>query len=74
MEDTYAFQEALFASFKTRWSRARQRRKASRHCGSPRCRRRPEKAARFSCTALVHAALHQGTGRLGHPRNCLKRY
>ncbi|MPC62946.1 hypothetical protein E2C01_057037 [Portunus trituberculatus] len=64
MEDTYAFQEALCASFKTRRARAQQRRKASRHCVSPRCRRRREKADRFSFTALVHAAFHQGTGPL----------
>ncbi|MPC69992.1 hypothetical protein E2C01_064227 [Portunus trituberculatus] len=45
-------------------ARARLRRKASKHCGSPRCRRRQEKATRFSLTALVYAESHQGTGRL----------
>ncbi|MPC63395.1 hypothetical protein E2C01_057493 [Portunus trituberculatus] len=52
-------EEALCASFKTRRARARQRRKASRLCESPRCRRRREKVARFSFTAL---AFHQGNG------------
>ncbi|MPC78349.1 hypothetical protein E2C01_072833 [Portunus trituberculatus] len=57
--------------FQNAAGRARQRRKASRHCGSPRCRRRREKAARFSCTAAVHAAFHQGTGRLVKRPNVL---
>ncbi|MPC38905.1 hypothetical protein E2C01_032422 [Portunus trituberculatus] len=52
------------ASLKTRRSRARLHQKASKHCGSPRCRRRLEKAARFSLTVLMYAAFLQGMRRL----------
>ncbi|KAK3885044.1 hypothetical protein Pcinc_010698 [Petrolisthes cinctipes] len=60
-----AFQDACRASFKTCLARALARRQFSKRVGSPRLRRRREKAVHFSHTAVVQTGDHQGTGRLG---------